>query len=140
MLFNSFVFFIFLGVVLPVFYLLPNKRSKNIFLLLASYFFYGYWDWRFCSLLIISSVVDYFIAIEIDKHDDPIKRKRYLYVSLISNLGMLAYFKYFNFFVDSFQVMSQKFGMHLDYLHLNIILLAQRHWLRRVFNIIHPHP
>jgi alginate O-acetyltransferase complex protein AlgI len=122
MLFNSFIFFIFLGVVLPVFYLLPNKRSKNLFLLLASYFFYGYWDWRFCSLLAISSIIDYYVAIEIDKREDPIKRKNLLYVSLISNLGMLAFFKYFNFFVDSFQVMSAKFGMHVDYLHLNIIL------------------
>jgi alginate O-acetyltransferase complex protein AlgI len=122
MLFNSFIFFIFLGIVLPVFYLLPNRKSKNVFLLLASYFFYGYWDWRFCSLLALSSVIDYFVALQIDKNEDNIKRKNWLYVSLISNLGILALFKYFNFFVDSFQVLSQKFGVHLDYLHLNIIL------------------
>lgn len=122
MLFNSFIFFIFLGIVLPTFYLLPNKRSKNIFLLLASYFFYGYWDWRFCSLLFLSSIIDYWVALAIDKSEDPVRRKNFLYVSLISNLGILGFFKYFNFFVDSFHVMSSKFGLHLDYLHMNIIL------------------
>lgn len=122
MLFNSFIFFIFLGVILPIFYLLPNKKSKNIFLLISSYFFYGYWDWRFCSLLIISTIIDFFIGQILYKTVDEKKRKLLVTISLISNLGILGFFKYFNFFVDSFQSISENIGWNVDYLHLNILL------------------
>ncbi|MCI4671967.1 MAG: MBOAT family protein [Bacteroidia bacterium] len=122
MLFNSFIFFIFLGLVLPVFYALRSKESKNIFLLLASYFFYGYWDWRFCSLLAISTFVDFFIGKNLHKQTDEKARKRLLLLSLFSNLGILAVFKYLNFFVESFQSVASQFGGELDFLHLNIIL------------------
>ncbi len=122
MLFNSFIFFIFLGIVLPIFYLLPNKSSKNIFLLFASYFFYGYWDWRFCSLLAISTIIDFWVGKTLFKTQNNHKRKLLLIISLISNLGILGFFKYFNFFVDSFQTMSANFGWNVDYLHLNILL------------------
>jgi len=122
MLFNSFIFFIFLGIVLPTFYLLPSKKSKNIFLLFASYFFYGYWDWRFCSLLAISTLVDFSVGKFMYITENSNKRKLLLTLSLISNLGILGFFKYFNFFIDSFQMISGKFGVDLDFLHLNIIL------------------
>lgn len=122
MLFNSFIFFIFLGIVLPTFYILPDKKSKNIFLLFASYFFYGYWDWRFCSLLAISTIIDFHVGKQLFKTSDEKKRKWLLTISLFSNLGILALFKYFNFFIDSFQNISESFGYNLDYLHLNIIL------------------
>lgn len=122
MLFNSFIFFIFLGLVLPIFYALPTKSSKNVFLLLSSYFFYGYWDWRFCSLLAISTLVDFFVGKQLFKTENKKKRKWLLAVSLISNLGILGVFKYLNFFVDSFQRISQSMGITLDELHLNIIL------------------
>ncbi len=122
MLFNSFIFFIFLGAVLPVFYLLPNKSSKNIFLLAMSYFFYGYWDWRFCFLLVLSTVIDYVIGRKIFNSSDSRKRKIYVAISLVSNLGVLGFFKYFNFFVDSFQSLSQSLNWHVDYVHLNILL------------------
>lgn len=122
MLFNSFIFFIFLGIVLPIFYILPSKKSKNIFLVLASYFFYGYWDWRFCSLLAISTIIDFIIGQKLFNTSNDKKRKLFLIISLISNLGILGFFKYFNFFVDSFQSMSENFGWNLDYLHLNILL------------------
>ena len=122
MLFNSFIFLLFLGLVLPVFYFLPNKTSKNLFLLLASYFFYGYWDWRFCSLLAISTIIDYFIGQEIFKTENENSRKRLLIISLFTNLGILGIFKYFNFFIDSFLHVTDNFGLGLDFLHLNIIL------------------
>ena len=109
MLFNSFIFFIFLGIVLPIFYSLPSKTGKNVFLLLASYFFYGYWDWRFCSLLLISTDVDLFIGKTLHKQEDEKVRKRLLTLSLVSNLGILAVFKYFNFFIDSFQTLATSF-------------------------------
>jgi len=122
MLFNSFIFFIFLGVVLPVFYLLPGKKSKNLFLLVVSYFFYGYWDWRFCLLLMFTTVIDFFIGQRLFETTDAGKKKLLLVISLIINLGILGFFKYYNFFVQSFQDVSSLFGVKLDYLHLNIIL------------------
>lgn len=122
MIFNSFIFFIFLGVVLPIFYLLPNKTSKNSFLLIVSYIFYGYWDWRFCLLLTITTVLDYFVGLALYKATDFKKKKLLLTISLVVNLGILGFFKYFNFFVGSFQDMCALFGLKLDYVHLNIIL------------------
>ena len=122
MLFNSFIFFIFLGVVLPIFYMLPSKMGKNIFLLISSYFFYGYWDWRFLFLLITSTCIDYFVGKALYKTKNVKKRKSFLWISLFANLGILGVFKYFNFFIESFTDLSFKFGWNLDYLHLNIIL------------------
>lgn len=122
MLFNSFIFFIFLAVVIPLNYVLPNKTSKNIFLVIASYFFYGYWDWRFLSLLVLSTIIDFSIGKKLHATIDEKKRKRLLIVSLVANLGILSFFKYFNFFIDSFDKMASFFGGNLDFLHLNIIL------------------
>ena len=122
MIFNSYIFFIFLGIVLPVFYLLPTKTSKNVFLLIASYFFYGYWDWRFCSLLAITTIVDFYIGKQIFLTSDVKKRKLLMLISLCVNLGILGFFKYFNFFIDSIQDVSTRFGANVDFLHLNIIL------------------
>jgi D-alanyl-lipoteichoic acid acyltransferase DltB (MBOAT superfamily) len=122
MLFNSFVFFVFLAVVLPIFYCLPTKTSKNVFLLIASYVFYGYWDWRFCALLILSTIIDFYIGLKIHNARTAQLSKRYFLVSLITNLGILGVFKYFNFFIESFQALSEKLGWQLDMLHLNVIL------------------
>lgn len=122
MLFNSFVFFIFLAVVLPIFHLLPSKKSKNLFLLASSYFFYGYWDWRFCSLLAFSTVVDFLIGQRLFQTDCANSRKRLLMLSVIVNIGLLSFFKYCNFFVESFAATASTFGLELDYIHLNIIL------------------
>ena len=122
MLFNSIVFFVFLLVVLPVFYGLKKNEHKKIWLLVASYVFYGYWDWRFCSLLLFSSLVDYFVGLNLHKEKDQKKRKRWLQLSLVVNLGLLATFKYFNFFINSFQAVLDGFGFSSDYLHLNILL------------------
>lgn len=122
MLFNSFIFLIFLAVVIPLYYLLKTKLSRNALLLVSSYIFYGYWDWRFCSLLLISTAIDYFVGLELGKTEDPSKRKLWLSVSLVSNFAMLGFFKYFNFFIESFQVMLNPLHVNLDYLHLNLIL------------------
>ena len=122
MLFNSFIFFIFLGVILPIFYWLPNKTSKNLFLLISSYFFYGYWDWRFLLLLALSTVIDFYIGKTMHNTVDEKKRKNLLLVSLFANLGILGFFKYYNFFIESFTDISSNIGWNLDYLHLNIIL------------------
>ena len=119
MLFNSFIFLIFLAIVLPLFYLLNKKEWKNLLLLAASYFFYSYWDWRFSLLLMTSTLVDFYVGKFIYETKDKKRKKHLLWVSLLVNLGILGFFKYFNFFVDSFQSV---FSTELDFLHLSVIL------------------
>lgn len=122
MLFNSFTFFLFLGLVLPLFYWLPSKLTKNSWLLLASYVFYGFWDWRFCGLLATSSIADFYIGQRLYNANSSIKRKNWLLGSLTINLGILGFFKYFNFFTESFIQLASKVGVQPDALHLNVIL------------------
>lgn len=107
MLFNSFDFGFFLVIVYAMYWLLGSRRriSQNLLLLAASYLFYGLWDWRFLFLLIGSSVVDYIVGIAIEKARGPWKRKLWLGISIFWNLGILITFKYFNFFIDSFNAL-----------------------------------
>ncbi len=121
MLFNSFIFFIFLALVLPLYYVLPRKW-KNPLLLLASYVFYGYWDYRFTALLAISTIIDFLVGQRLFSTNDKTARKRWLILSMCSNLGMLGVFKYYDFFISSFNPLASLFGGNLDYLHLNVIL------------------
>ncbi len=107
MIFNSLPFVIFLVVVFALFWL-PISRSKkhqNIVLLIASYVFYGWWDPRFLILIFISSIIDFYAGLAIERSKDTGSRKRYLAISITANLGMLFFFKYFNFFIDSFLVL-----------------------------------
>lgn len=122
MLFNSFVFFGFLAMVLPITYALKGAKGQKVWLLLASYLFYGYWDWRFCGLLMLSTAVDYAVGLRLHQTDHPIRRQRWLWLSLATNLGILATFKYFDFFVDSFEGMVHILGFSLDPIHLRLIL------------------
>lgn len=121
MLFNSFIFLIFLAVVIPLYYIIPVK-SRNWLLLLSSYFFYGYWDYRFLSLIFISTLIDFVIGKAIFKETQQSRRMALLWVSIAANIGILGFFKYFGFFVDSFVTIADSFGLTLDALHLNIIL------------------
>ena len=100
MLFNSLVFLGFIAIVLLVY---PRLRLKgqNIFLLIASYVFYGYWDWRFTFLLLTSTGVDFFVGQRLQESSSPKNRKLLLLFSIAINLGILGVFKYFNFFIDS---------------------------------------
>ena len=95
------------------------KSHQNIVLLVASYFFYGWWDWRFLGLIFISSITDFYLGQKIHETIEPKKRKLFLMASLGLNLGLLFFFKYFNFFLDSFY---STFGMSEDHNLLNIIL------------------
>lgn len=79
--------------------------------LLASYVFYGWWDWRFLSLIVISTVMDFYLGSLIGATEDPRRRKQYIILSMIMNLGFLGFFKYFNFFIDSFATMLHGFGL-----------------------------
>jgi alginate O-acetyltransferase complex protein AlgI len=113
MLFNSSTFFIFFTVVL-FFYTSPlSTQSKKIFLLLASYFFYAAWNPPFVLLLIFSTLVDWFAAQKISTSQEKHQRKYWMALSLLINLGLLAFFKYWNFFLENFIVLLQMF--HVDY-------------------------
>ena len=106
MLFNSFAFAIFLLIVLGGYYVL-TQRAQNIWLLLASLVFYGWWDPRFILLLAVPTIIDYFCALKIKAASRHATKKRYLLLSLITNLTILGFFKYFNFFIDSaFQILE----------------------------------
>ncbi len=121
MIFNSFEFAVFLPIVFCVYWLL-RLRAQNIFLLVASYFFYGFWDWRFLSLIALSTVIDFIVAQRVHASTDPVARKRWVSLSLISNLGLLGVFKYFNFFIDSFVDVLTAVGFSANVPALQIIL------------------
>ena len=124
MLFNSVEFFLF---VIPVFFLYwfplsKNLKGQNWLLLLGSYFFYGWWDWRFLFLIAFSSMLDFFIARRLNLEPNGTKRKALLWASVLVNIGLLAFFKYFNFFIESFSEAFTFFGYPIPPNRLNIIL------------------
>jgi D-alanyl-lipoteichoic acid acyltransferase DltB (MBOAT superfamily) len=121
MLFNSYIFWAFFAVVIALYFRLPHKY-QNRMLLVASYIFYGYWDYRFLSLIFISTVVDYFVALKIANCDDQKYRKRFLLLSICTNLGFLGFFKYYNFFSNEFASMLSSVGLEVSLPVLNIIL------------------
>jgi len=125
MLFNSLEFLIFLPIVLIGYYLLSHRR-QNAFLVVASCFFYASWDWRFLFPLLFSTTIDYFCAARMEaslqRGEQLTARRKYLVISLVTNLGLLGTFKYFNFFVDSFHDFAALFGLQLPEPAMRIIL------------------
>ncbi|MFC2175571.1 MBOAT family O-acyltransferase [Bacteroidota bacterium] len=123
MLFNSLSFLVFLGFVFLVYWQL-NQRHKlqNFFVLAVSYFFYGCWDWRFLILIAASSATDFLIGFSLEKEQQQGRRKVLLSISLLANLGLLGVFKYFNFFIDSAQIILTSFGVSTSWHSLSIIL------------------
>ena len=99
MLFNSIDFIVFLLIVFALFWVIPTKLGmvKNLLLLVSSYIFYGWWDWRFLTLILASTIVDYFIGKKLVEEKDEKIRRRLLFTSVFFNLGSLAFFKYCNF-------------------------------------------
>ncbi|MEO1381848.1 MAG: MBOAT family O-acyltransferase [Bacteroidota bacterium] len=123
MLFTSFSFFIFLPIVFVGYWLMQRQqKAQNFWVLLASYVFYGWWDWRFLSLIFFSSLIDFLVGRQLGTTEDQKKRNLLLAVSLSVNLGMLGFFKYFNFFIDSWVDMWQIMGVDMHVSSLNIIL------------------
>ncbi|HPD30276.1 MAG TPA: MBOAT family O-acyltransferase [Phycisphaerae bacterium] len=121
MLFNSFIFVGFLSVVLPLYYVLSHKW-QNRMLLAASYVFYGAWDWRFCFLLAGTTLVDFQVARAIDRTADERRRKLLLLLSLSFGLGVLGFFKYCGFFVDSLNDLLACFGLGRMHWAVKVIL------------------
>jgi alginate O-acetyltransferase complex protein AlgI len=122
MLFDSPAYFVFLIPVVLGYWLL-NRRQQNVFLLLASYFFYGWWDWRFLALMIGSTTMDFLIAPKIAPSRLDTNRKKWFIFSLVLNFSILGVFKYFNFFADSFSATLNTLGIHNIPLPLIRILL-----------------
>ncbi len=116
MLFNSLDFFIFLFLVFIGYWFVvyKNLRLQNVLLLVASYVFYGWWDWRFLSLIALSTIIDYTAGFRIYESNEKSIKKRWLWVSIVFNLGMLGFFKYYNFFIDSWIDLFASVGYELQ--------------------------
>lgn len=124
MLFNSIDFAVFLPVVFILYWFITqnNLKIQNLLVVAASYFFYGWWDWRFLSLILSSTIVDYFVGIRMIKERNQRKRKGLLLVSIIVNIGFLGFFKYYDFFIENFISAFTIFGGEISAQSLSIIL------------------
>lgn len=124
MLFNSLDFAVFLPLVFVLYWFVANKslRLQNLLIVIASYIFYGWWDWRFLILIVFSTCLDFIIGTRLRTEDRNVVRKRLLWTSICVNLGLLGFFKYYNFFVENFVEGFRFFGYQLDSYSLIIIL------------------
>ena len=124
MFFNSIDFAVFLPIVFILYWFVTNKNLKlqNTLIVVASYLFYGWWDWRFLSLIFFSTIIDYTIGHKLKTEENQFKRKVLLWTSILVNLGFLGFFKYYNFFLDNFITAFTFFGFEIKANSLNIIL------------------
>jgi len=124
MLFNSIEYAIFLPIVFILYWFVfkKNIRLQNIFLIIVSFIFYAWWDWRFLSLLFILIIVSYFVGLALIHQDSLNKRKTLILFGILVNVGVLGFFKYYNFFVDSFNSAFTLLGTSINLTSLNIIL------------------
>jgi alginate O-acetyltransferase complex protein AlgI len=124
MLFNSIDFALFLPIVFILYWFVTknNLKLQNFLIVTASYLFYGWWDWRFLSLILFSTIVDYAIGSKLKIEENQRKRKILLWTSILVNLGFLGFFKYYNFFLDNFISAFSFFGSEIKVSSLNIIL------------------
>lgn len=124
MLFNSLDFAVFLPIVFVLYWFITQKNLKlqNSLLLVSSYVFYGWWDWRFLSLILFSTIVDYLVGLALNKYQGKHQRKLLLIVSITVNLGFLGFFKYYNFFLENFVDAFRFFGQEINARSLHIIL------------------
>lgn len=122
MLFNSLEFILFLPIVLVVYFCLSRwLKLQNLFLLISSYVFYAFWDWRFLSLIILSSLFDFYCGLKLGNKETR-NRKVYLILSVLFNLGILCIFKYLDFFIGEFVYLMSGFGIETNWHSLNFIL------------------
>ena len=124
MLFNSLDFAIFLPIVFFLYWFVTNRNLKlqNFLIVVASFVFYGWWDWRFLFLVLFSTLVDYTIGVALAKQENHVKRKLLLWTSIVVNLGFLGFFKYYNFFISSFNDAFHSLNVNLNLQTLNIII------------------
>ena len=125
MLFNSIEFLLFLPIVFVLYWFVFDRKLKyqNLLILFSSYIFYGWWDYRFLSLILLSTIVDYFIGLCISNQASLKNKRILLWCSVLFNLGVLGFFKYYNFFIDSWIDLFSSFGYDIKSVWtLNIIL------------------
>jgi D-alanyl-lipoteichoic acid acyltransferase DltB (MBOAT superfamily) len=124
MFFNSLTFAVFLPIVFVLYWFVfnKNKSSQNLLLILASYYFYSCWDWRFLFLLVFSTFLDYYTGIQIEKGKNDKIRKFWFWLSIAINLGFLGIFKYYNFFASSFASLLSGFGLQSSPFLLDVVL------------------
>ena len=122
MVFNSITFVVFFATVLLFYRLLPRWTAKKALLLVASYVFYGAWNPPFALLLALTTLLDFWLARRMWSCDSDRARRAYLTVSLVSNLGVLSYFKYGNFALASFVALMQSLGVAWKPAPLDIVL------------------
>jgi D-alanyl-lipoteichoic acid acyltransferase DltB (MBOAT superfamily) len=124
MFFNSFAFAVFLPIVFLLYWFVfnKNKSSQNLILIIASYYFYSCWDWRFLFLLVFSTFLDYYTGIQIEKSKKDTTRKFWFWLSIGINLGFLGIFKYYNFFASSFATLLGGFGFKASPFLLDVVL------------------
>lgn len=124
MFFNSVAFAIFLPIVFFLYWFVFNKTksTQNALLIIASYYFYSCWDWRFLFLLVFSTFLDYYTGIQIEKGKSERSRKFWFWLSILVNLGFLGIFKYYNFFAASFSDLLNSAGFKASPILLNVIL------------------
>lgn len=124
MLFNSIEFLVFLPIVFISYWFILQRSLvlQNLLLVTASYVFYGWWDWRFLGLIFISSMIDFSLGMLMDNEHRQKLRKLYLWISIAINLGLLGFFKYFNFFIENFNSAFTFFGNSINIASLEIIL------------------
>jgi len=124
MFFNSIAFAIFLPIVFFLYWFVFNKSksTQNALLIVASYYFYSCWDWRFLFLLVFSTFLDYYTGIQIEKSNSERSRKFWFWLSILVNLGFLGVFKYYNFFAGSFSDLLNSVGLKASPILLNVIL------------------
>ena len=124
MLFNSFTFMIFLPVVFLLYWFVFKRlKWQNLLILVASYVFYGWWDWRFLILIVITSLSSYVSGLLIKRYEGQRGRQKAVSAAnIVLNLGILATFKYFNFFVGSMGALLHTLGMEVDWPTMRIIL------------------
>ena len=125
MLFNSLEFLFFLPTVFIVYWNILSKSLKiqNSFILFSSYIFYGWWDWRFLTLIAMSTIIDYFVGLGIYNAVENNTKKFYLWISIFFNLSILGFFKYFDFFINSWLDLLKLIGFDIqNIISLEIIL------------------
>ena len=121
MLFNSIPFLVFSSLFFPSYFILKGQR-RLLLILFSSYFFYGWWDWRFLALIGFSTSLDYYIGLRLGLERGQNARRILLFCSIFSNLGLLFIFKYLGFFASSLELLVNGLGLNLSWTTLNIIL------------------
>ena len=124
MLFNSYEFLVFLPIVFLLYWFVFRGRQwQNLLIVVASYFFYGWWDWRFLFLIALTSLCSYGSGLLMEHYEGQRRKQKWVSASnIVLNLGILGVFKYYNFFIENLDVLFRAFGWHLDWVTMNIVL------------------